>query len=125
MENNSRPLSPHLQIYRLPLTGLISITHRATGILLSGGLVLFVISLIMINCGQASYTTMQNTIALIPAQIVIWGMIYSLFFHLCHGVRHLIWDAGKGFELEDMNKYAVIELLSSVVLTSAAFFLSF
>ena len=41
-----------------------------------------------------------------------------MFFHLCHGIRHLIWDTGKGFELESMNQYAVFELLASVVLTS-------
>jgi succinate dehydrogenase / fumarate reductase cytochrome b subunit len=49
--------------------------------------------------------------------LIYWGFIYALFFHLCHGVRHLIWDAGQSFDRNTLNRYALIELGSSFVLT--------
>lgn len=119
----NRPLSPHLQVYRLPLTGLISITHRMTGVLLSLGLLLFVYLLFAIAYGEATYEAMQAFMALWPCQWLYWGFIYALFFHLCHGVRHLIWDIGKTFDKATLTLYAVIELLASAALTLATFFL--
>jgi succinate dehydrogenase / fumarate reductase cytochrome b subunit len=55
--------------------------------------------------------------------VILWLFIYALFFHLCHGVRHLIWDAGSGFEREHMDRNVYIELIASVILTVAGFFL--
>ena len=97
MSANNLPLSPHLQVYRLPLTGLISISHRITGVLLSMGLILFVFMLISIAKGPDAYNAMQSLMSLWLAQLVYWGFIYALFFHLCHGVRHLLWDIGETF----------------------------
>ena len=110
MENNNRPLSPHLQVYKLPLTGIISITHRMTGVFLSIGLLLFVWSLTTINDGPEAFSQMQSLINFIPVKIFLWIIVYSLFFHLCHGVRHLIWDTGSSFDLEMMDRYASYEL---------------
>ena len=119
----NRPLSPHLQVYRLPLTGLISITHRMTGVLLSMGLVLFVYVLFAIAAGEASYLAMQAFMSFWLFKLVYWGFIYALFFHLCHGVRHLIWDVGKTFDRATLDKYALIELACSAGLTVATFLL--
>jgi succinate dehydrogenase / fumarate reductase cytochrome b subunit len=55
-------------------------------------------------------------------QLSLWAFIYALFFHLCHGVRHLIWDGGFSFDKAQMNKNAAIELVASVTLTLCAFF---
>jgi len=118
----NRPLSPHLQVYRLPLTGLISFTHRVTGTLLSLGLILFVYILIAVAMGEDSYQTMQSFMAFWLCRLVYWGFIYALFFHLCHGVRHLIWDIGKSLERDKLTIFAVIELIVSVVLTATTFF---
>ncbi len=117
MNEDKRPLSPHLQVYRLPLTGLISITHRMTGVLLSLGVVLTVYMLLIVSQGDSAYAQLQSLLNTIWLQLLLWGFIYALFFHLCHGVRHLIWDAGFGFERDSMDRYAVIELLASVLLT--------
>ena len=119
MTSNNRPLSPHLQVYRLPLTGLISITHRMTGVMLSLGLILFLCMLYAIAGGAETYAGMQAMTDSILLQIVFWGFMYALFFHLCHGVRHLIWDAGCSFANETLNRYALIELFISLVLTIA------
>lgn len=117
----NRPLSPHLQVYRLPLTGLVSITHRMTGVLLSIGLVLFVYVLCAILAGEASYLAMQNFMTFWLFKLVYWGFVYALLFHLCHGVRHLIWDVGKSFERATLDKYAVYELAASAGLTLICF----
>jgi succinate dehydrogenase / fumarate reductase cytochrome b subunit len=120
----NRPLSPHLQVYRLPLTGIISITHRMTGVMLSMGLVLFVFVLFAIADGEGLYQSMQAFMAFWLFKLVYWGFIYALFFHLCHGARHLIWDIGKTFERDTLNSYALFELVVSAVLTLVTLLLS-
>ncbi len=119
----NRPVSPHLQVYRLPLTGLISITHRITGVMLSLGFALFVSILLGIALGASVYQQMQAFLRLWPCQLVYWAFIYALFFHLCHGVRHLIWDIGKGFERNTLILFAISEIIGSLVLTGTIFFL--
>jgi succinate dehydrogenase / fumarate reductase cytochrome b subunit len=119
----NRPLSPHLQVYRLPLTGLISITHRITGVLLSMGLALFAYVLFAIANGESSYQSMQDFMAFWPLQLLYWGFIYALFFHLCHGIRHLLWDIGKSFDRATLTRYALLELAGSAILTLVTFLL--
>ncbi len=117
----NRPLSPHLQVYRLPLTGLVSITHRITGVLLSAGLVLFAYLLFAIASGQDAYSNMQAFMAFGLCRLIYWGFVYALFFHLVHGVRHLIWDVGKSFERAKLARFAVYELIASAALTLLTF----
>ena len=123
MTNTNRPLSPHLQVYKLPLTGLISITHRMTGVILSLGLIFFVYIVSAISAGIDSYDAMQAVSSGWPAKLIYWGFLYALFFHLCHGVRHLIWDAGKTFDKDALTRYAFYELAASVLLTALTFLL--
>ena len=117
MSTNNRPISPHLQVYKLPLTGIISITHRLTGVLLAAGLCFFVYIIYAVAGGSNTYAAMQELMSGGLARLIYWGFIYALFFHLCHGVRHLIWDAGKSFDRDTLNRYAIIELVTSLVLT--------
>ena len=117
---NNRPTSPHLQVYRLPLTGIISITHRMTGMMLSAGLIFFVYIISSVAGGAITYTAMQALMSGWLIKLIYWGFIYALFFHLCHGVRHLIWDAGKSFDSDTLDRYALIELGASLVLTPIA-----
>ena len=121
MNNSNRPLSPHLQVYKLPLTGIISITHRMTGVMLSVGLIFFVYIVSATANGQDGYVAMQAVMSMWIVRLMFWGFVYALFFHLCHGIRHLIWDTGKSFELETLNRYAMIELGASLVLTFFTF----
>jgi len=117
MSTNNRPISPHLQVYKLPLTGIFSIIHRMTGVLLSAGLIFFVYILYAVAGGSNTYAAMQALMSLWLVRLIYWGFIYAFFFHLCHGVRHLIWDAGKSFNRDTLNRYAIIELGASLVLT--------
>ena len=119
--STNRPLSPHLQVYRLPLTGIVSITHRMTGVMLSMGLVLFVCVLIAIAIGEDVFLGMQGFMSFWLFKLVYWGFIYAMFFHLCHGTRHLIWDIGKTFDRDTLDKYALYELIASASLTLITF----
>ena len=121
MEPRKRPLSPHLQVYRLPLTAIVSVTHRMTGVLLTAGLVLFVVSLAMIQDGSSSYAAMQGFIQQGWVKLAIWLMIYALFFHLCHGIRHLIWDTGEGYNKVLMNYYIILEMFAAIMVTLVSF----
>lgn len=118
--DNNRPISPHLQAYKLPLTGIISITHRMTGVLLSVGLVIIVYMMSAVAGGASSYSAMQDVMSGWLITLLYWGFIYALFFHLCHGLRHLFWDAGRSFDRKTLNCYALIELIVSATLTLAA-----
>ncbi len=115
--SNNRPMSPHLQIYRLPITGIISITHRMTGVCLTIGLIGLFVILVQIKNGMLSYLEMQTLLHTIPMQIILSGFVYALMFHLCHGVRHLFWDIGKSFSRETFMRYALLELFASLLLT--------
>ncbi len=114
---NNRPLSPHLQIYKLPITGLISITHRLTGVFLAIGLIGFVWMLAQVKSGMLYFLAMQTQLHSVPMQLLLSCFIYALIFHLCHGIRHLIWDAGQSFTREKLTYYAVLELILVLVLT--------
>ncbi|MBZ4201647.1 MAG: succinate dehydrogenase, cytochrome b556 subunit [Methylovulum sp.] len=117
----NRPTSPHLQIYKLPLTGLVSISHRLTGMLLSFGLILFVVTVSAVSMGLESYASMQNMLQCWVVKGIYWGFIFALFFHLCHGIRHLFWDIGIGFQQDTLHKIAIIEIAISFVLTVTTF----
>ncbi|MDD2767273.1 MAG: succinate dehydrogenase, cytochrome b556 subunit [Methylococcus sp.] len=115
----SRPLSPHLQAYRLPLTALLSITHRITGVVLSLGLVGLVLALFAIAQGPAAYGAVHASLSSPWGGVVLWAWIAALIFHLVHGVRHLFWDTGRGYSLTSLNRYALGELAAALVLFSA------
>lgn len=115
---NNRPLSPHLQIYKLPITGLISITHRMTGVFLIIGLMGVVWLIAQLKTGMLDYLAMQTLLQTPLFKLTLSGFIYALMFHLCHGVRHLIWDFGHSFSRENLTRYAQIELGASLILTA-------
>ena len=117
MAQHNRPLSPHLMIYRLPLTGIISITHRMTGAVLAIGIIVYIASFFIILQGESAFLELQHFLDYSLIRIAIWLFIYALFFHLCHGIRHLIWDVGESFDKQTLNMYAMIELSLSLLLT--------
>lgn len=94
-----RPLSPHLGIYRWQWTMALSILHRLTGIVLAAGTVLLVYWLWSAAGGPESYARAQALIGGWFGRLCLFGWTVALFYHLFNGIRHLAWDAGKGFEL--------------------------
>ena len=118
-----RPLSPNLQIYRPQLTSVLSITHRATGLALAAGTVALVAWLSAAAAGPGAYaafdTALRSPLGL--ALLLLWT--FSLFFHLCNGIRHLAWDAGYGFELRAIYASGWTVVAASAVLTLATWLL--
>jgi len=120
MNTSSRnPISPHLQIYRLPLTALLSITHRATGVILAIGALLLIWVLASLAGGAETYASVLPVLQSWFGQLVLFGITYSLYFHFCNGIRHLFWDVGMGFELDTADMTAKMVIVVSVILTIA------
>ena len=115
--NDKRPMSPHLQIYDLPLTAKLSILHRGTGAVLFIGLILMVWVFTVAANGEASWQGMHSFLSSWFGKLVLFGFTFSLYFHLCNGIRHLLWDIDKGLALVDANKSNLIVLGASAVLT--------
>ncbi|MEX2353679.1 MAG: succinate dehydrogenase, cytochrome b556 subunit [Gammaproteobacteria bacterium] len=111
------PLSPHLGIYKWQITMLLSITHRATGIFLSLGLLLLTYWLLTLASGPEAYAQATTHINAWYGQIILFLFSFSLYFHLCNGIRHLFWDAGLGFEIKTFYSSGYAVIAASVVLT--------
>ena len=118
MSTNNRPLSPHLQVYKLPLSAMISIVHRATGAFLAMGTALLVWWLMAIADGEVAFLAAQSVMGGFFGRLFLFGWTFSLFFHLSNGIRHLIWDAGYGFEKHEVAQ-------SSIIVIGTAGFLTF
>ena len=117
--NSKLPLSPHLQIYRLPLTAVLSITHRATGVILGIGALILVWVLAAAANSPETYATTHQHLATWYGQIVLIGLVFSLYLHFCNGIRHLFWDVGLGFELDSVDLTAKLAIFVSIALTIA------
>lgn len=117
---SSRPLSPHLQIYRPQLTSVLSILHRGTGVALAVGTLLLVWWLVAAATGPAAYATAQGFIGSWLGLLLLLGWTFALFFHLCNGIRHLGWDAGYGFELKTAYQSGWAVVVAAAALTVLA-----
>jgi succinate dehydrogenase / fumarate reductase cytochrome b subunit len=115
---SNRPLSPHLQIYRLPLLAILSILHRATGVALSVGALYLATWVIYAASNPQAYALVQSFNTSIVGRILLGGWLFSAFYHLFNGIRHLFWDAGYGFELKDADVSAWIVIGLSGVATA-------
>lgn len=123
--NDKRPMAPHLQIYRLPLTAWLSILHRGTGAVLYVGLLLVVAVLYAAASGEVAWRAMQTLLSSWLGQVVVFGFVFSLYYHLCNGLRHLLWDTGKGLSLDTLRWSGWLVLGGSVSLTLLTYLLSF
>ncbi len=112
-----RPLSPHLQIYKPQLTSLLSITHRGTGIFLSLGALLLCFWLLAVAAGPATYAKVSIYVAAWYGQIILILFIFSFYFHLCNGIRHLFWDIGMGLEIKTTYRSGYVVVIASIILT--------
>jgi succinate dehydrogenase / fumarate reductase cytochrome b subunit len=115
-----RPISPHLQIYKPQITMVMSITHRATGLALGVGSLLLVWWLLAAANGEASFAVVQWFWGSWLGILLLLGWTYALFYHLCNGIRHLVWDTGYGFELRTVYASGWAVVAGSVALTVLA-----
>lgn len=115
--NDSRPLSPHLQHYKLPLTAYLSITHRITGVINSVAIVLLVLLIASASGSPESYAFMSGIANSWFGSFVLFGFTLTLYYHMANGIRHLFWDAGIGLELETAKKSGNVCVIAAAVLS--------
>ncbi|MBM3509736.1 MAG: succinate dehydrogenase, cytochrome b556 subunit [Alphaproteobacteria bacterium] len=120
MADVNRPLSPHLQVYRPQITSILSVIHRGTGVVLGIGTLLLAWWLIAAASGPEAYAQFNWFISGWIGRLVLLGFTYSLFYHLCNGIRHLFWDIGAGFELASVSATGWVVVIFSLGLTGLA-----
>ena len=116
-----RPLSPHLQIYRWQLTSMLSITHRMTGIALSIGALFLVWWLVAAATSDGAFAAAQWFFGSWLGLLMLLGWTFCFFFHLANGIRHLVWDTGRGFDLPTAYASGWAVVAASAALTVVAF----
>jgi succinate dehydrogenase / fumarate reductase, cytochrome b subunit len=124
MASSSRPLSPHLQVYKPQLTTTLSILHRITGVALSAGSALLVLWLLAAAGTRAQFETVQSLMSSWPGQLLLLGWTFALFYHLCNGIRHLAWDCGWGLDLKRTYATGWTVVAVSVLLTALAWYVA-
>ena len=122
---SARPLSPHLQVWRWHITMWGSILNRATGVALYVGALILAGWAVALASGQDAYIAYTGMLGTPLGLLVMLGLTFSLYYHLAAGVRHLFWDAGKGFDpkLADLTGVAAIGF--AVVATLATWAIAF
>lgn len=114
----NRPLSPHLQVYAMRINMLMSIMHRITGAALYVGTLLLVWWLSAAAVGPDTYDFVAGILGSIPGQVVLFGYTWALLHHMFGGLRHLVWDTGRGFDLATVDALCWASLIGSVGLTA-------
>jgi succinate dehydrogenase / fumarate reductase cytochrome b subunit len=113
----SRPLSPHLQIYRWPITMVVSIAHRVTGAALYFGTLLLVWLLVAAAASEHAYDLASAVFGSILGRLVLFGYTWALLHHMLGGIRHFVWDMGKGMEAGVRETIAWANIAGSIALT--------
>lgn len=119
---HERPLSPHLQVYRPQMTTILSITHRAAGYALALGTVLVVWMLVAAASGASAYNVFQGVVSSPLGKLMLFGWSAALFYHLCNGIRHMFWDMGYLFKIENAYRAGYAVLAVSLLLTAFFWF---
>ncbi len=113
-----RPLSPHLQIYKLGITGNTSILHRVAGVALTIGLILLTWGLVALSSGREAYEFFITFCTSPVGQILLAGWTAAFYYHMCTGIRHLVRDCGLLFENRDSCITGWLVIVMAVILTA-------
>ena len=117
MAARERPLSPHLQVYRPMYTMVLSISHRITGVALTIGLLLFAWWLLALATGPEAYARAGAFIGSPFGLLILAGFAFAYWYHFCAGIRHLVWDTGRGLEKPQARRSALVVLAATALLT--------
>lgn len=112
-----RPIAPHAQIYRWPITMGTSILHRITGVGLAGGSIILAWWLVSVSMGPDSYATFADVASSWLGRFVLFGFTLSLVYHALNGLRHLMWDAGIGMNLASASRSGITVYVLAVIAT--------
>jgi succinate dehydrogenase / fumarate reductase cytochrome b subunit len=124
MATRERPLSPHLQVYRWQITMTMSILHRVSGVILTFGAFALAWWLMAVATGGESYDRAARCLASPFGKLILFGFSLALVYHLLNGIRHLLWDAGYGFEIPEFYRTGWTVAVLTVALTAAIWFVA-
>lgn len=117
MADTSRPLSPHLQIYKWQVQMLTSILHRATGIVLAIGSLIVLWGLLALAGGSGAFAQFASCVGSPLGLVVMFGWTWAFSYHLCNGIRHLVQDAGAGYAIAQFVRSSWLSIVGSLVIT--------
>lgn len=120
MSDAQRPLSPHLQIYKPQITSILSIVHRLSGVVLAAAALLLTYWLVSAAYGPQAFALAQAFFLNWFGRLILFGVTGALFYHLCNGIRHMLWDAGAGFEMGRLRASGLAVIVVSAGLTVIA-----
>jgi len=120
MADTSRPLSPHLQVYKWQVQMLTSILHRATGIVLAVGTLIILWGLVALANGADAYARFAACAGSPLGMLVLFGWTWAFGYHLCNGIRHLVQDTGAGFAIPQFVRSSWLSIIGSLVITLLA-----
>lgn len=117
--SHHRPKSPNMQNYRPQLTSVLSFGHRLSGAALAVFAFGLVAWLVAGATGAAAFKQAQAVVLSIPGYVLLFLLTLAVFYHLCNGIRHLIWDSVRAFELRSVYAGGWMVVVASLLLTSA------
>ena len=115
---NQRPLSPHLGVYKFTYTMTLSILHRITGVASSVGFLVFAWWLMALASGPNSYETAMRYLSSPLGKLLLAGFTFSFVYHFCNGIRHMVWDTGRGLERAQARRSGWFVIVAALVLTA-------
>ena len=117
VNRGNRPLSPHLQVYRLPLGAITSIMNRITGVGMTLAAVLIVWWFAAGAFSEPYFTFVDGLLTSWIGNLILFGSLWALWYHMLNSVRHLIWDTGRMMDVETVEKTSYLVIGGSVVMT--------
>jgi succinate dehydrogenase / fumarate reductase cytochrome b subunit len=121
---NQRPLSPYLGVYKFMYTMSLSIMHRITGVAASVGFLAFAGWLMALASGPEAYATAMRCLSSPLAKLLLVGFTFSFVYHFCNGIRHLVWDTGRGLERAQARRSGAVVIIAALLLTLLVLWLS-
>ena len=118
-----RPLSPHLGVYKFMYTLSLSILHRITGVAASVGFLLFAWWLMSLATGHDAYDRAMRLLDTPLAKLLLVGFTFSFVYHFCNGIRHLVWDTGRGMERAQARRSGYFVIVAALLLTAVVVWL--
>ena len=118
-----RPLSPHLGVYKFMYTMTLSILHRFTGIAASVGFLVFAWWLMALATGHEAYQRFMSLASTPVAKLLLVGFAFSFIYHFCNGIRHLVWDTGRGLERAQARRSGYLAIIVALLITAAVVWL--
>ena len=117
MTKETRPLSPHLSVYRWQVTNTLSIIHRISGVILYFGALYLSLWIAAISFKGPFSDLIIVALNHPVSKIILIGLSFVFFYHSLNGLRHLLWDIGKGFEPNQVRNSGIVVVMLSILMT--------